>query len=242
MLLYALTIFLGAFLLFQIQPMIGKYVLPWFGGAPAVWSTCLVFFQLVLLAGYLYAHALATRVPRRAVRAVHCDPSPGFPRRHGRASPSRGARRSFPALPGNLPTPGLPSEESSRILDRRRRPSLSPALLDEPLDPILGRAHSPDRPHLPPLRPLQPRLAPRPGHLPHPRRALHPSPPPILALVGSLRCLRPLFPRLRPPRWFSSCRRGGARALPPRRLLFKSPITNHQSQISSGSSSPPPPP
>src|SRR5262249_9323479 len=60
--LYAVTIFLGAFLLFQIQPIMGKYVLPWFGGAPAVWSTCLVFFQLVLLAGYLYAHGLATRL------------------------------------------------------------------------------------------------------------------------------------------------------------------------------------
>ncbi|HKF43391.1 MAG TPA: fused MFS/spermidine synthase [Thermoanaerobaculia bacterium] len=71
MLLYALTIFLGAFLLFQIQPLMGKYVLPWFGGAPAVWSTCLVFFQLVLLAGYLYAHALATQIPRRAARVVH---------------------------------------------------------------------------------------------------------------------------------------------------------------------------
>src|SRR5215468_10513094 len=71
MLLYALTIFLGAFLLFQIQPLMGKYVLPWFGGAPAVWSTCLVFFQLVLLAGYLYAHTLATRIPPRAARALH---------------------------------------------------------------------------------------------------------------------------------------------------------------------------
>src|SRR5215510_5700438 len=71
MLLYALTIFLGAFLLFQIQPIMGKYVLPWFGGAPAVWSTCLVFFQLVLLAGYLYAHCLATRLSPRASRLLH---------------------------------------------------------------------------------------------------------------------------------------------------------------------------
>jgi spermidine synthase len=69
--LYAVTIFLGAFLLFQIQPMIGKYVLPWFGGAPAVWSTCLVFFQLILLAGYLYAHGLATRLSPRAARRLH---------------------------------------------------------------------------------------------------------------------------------------------------------------------------
>ncbi len=72
MLLYALTVFLGAFLLFQIQPLIGKAILPWFGGAPAVWSTCLVFFQLVLLAGYLYAHGLARRSNPRAARAFHC--------------------------------------------------------------------------------------------------------------------------------------------------------------------------
>lgn len=65
-LLYAVTIFLSAFLLFQVQPMVGKMVLPWFGGSAAVWSTCMLFFQLLLLLGYLYAH-LTTRYlrPRR---------------------------------------------------------------------------------------------------------------------------------------------------------------------------------
>lgn len=58
------AVFLGAFLLFQIQPLIGKYFLPWFGGAPAVWLTCLMFFQLLLLAGYAYAHALQARSSR----------------------------------------------------------------------------------------------------------------------------------------------------------------------------------
>lgn len=53
---YACTIFLGAFLLFQVQPIIGKMILPWFGGSAAVWSTCLLFFQVLLLFGYLYAH------------------------------------------------------------------------------------------------------------------------------------------------------------------------------------------
>jgi hypothetical protein len=53
---YACTIFLSAFLLFAVQPMIGKIILPWFGGSAAVWSTCLMFFQAALLAGYLYAH------------------------------------------------------------------------------------------------------------------------------------------------------------------------------------------
>lgn len=56
MLLYACTILLSAFLLFEVQPLIGKIILPWFGGAASVWSTCLLFFQTSLLAGYLYAH------------------------------------------------------------------------------------------------------------------------------------------------------------------------------------------
>ena len=55
------TIFLSAFLLFQVQPMMGRYVLPWFGGGPAVWTHCLLFFQSLLLAGYAYAHWLGSR-------------------------------------------------------------------------------------------------------------------------------------------------------------------------------------
>jgi hypothetical protein len=54
----ALTTLLGAFLLFQVELLIGKAILPWFGGAPAVWTTCLLFFQAVLLGGYAWAHAL----------------------------------------------------------------------------------------------------------------------------------------------------------------------------------------
>jgi SAM-dependent methyltransferase len=55
MILHAATIFLSAFLLFLVQPIIAKQILPWFGGAAAVWATCLVFFQTVLLFGYAYA-------------------------------------------------------------------------------------------------------------------------------------------------------------------------------------------
>src|ERR1700683_3334531 len=54
--LFPVTIFLSAFLLFQLQPMMGRYILPWFGGGPAVWTGCLLFFQTCLLAGYAYAH------------------------------------------------------------------------------------------------------------------------------------------------------------------------------------------
>ena len=56
MAIYATTIFLSAFLLFQIQPMIAKMILPWFGGSAAVWITCMLFFQAGLLGGYIYAH------------------------------------------------------------------------------------------------------------------------------------------------------------------------------------------
>jgi len=53
---YGLTIFLSSFLLFQVQPMIGKMILPWFGGSASVWTTCMLFFQMVLLLGYAYSH------------------------------------------------------------------------------------------------------------------------------------------------------------------------------------------
>jgi spermidine synthase len=68
--LFGAAIALGACLLFQIQFLLAKLVLPWFGGAAAVWSTCLVVFQVLLLAGYGYAHAVARR-PRRTQVAVH---------------------------------------------------------------------------------------------------------------------------------------------------------------------------
>ena len=68
---YALTILLSAFLLFQVQPLIARYILPWFGGSPTVWTTCLLFFQMVLLLGYLYAHLLSTLVSRRTQTILH---------------------------------------------------------------------------------------------------------------------------------------------------------------------------
>jgi hypothetical protein len=69
--LYWLTIFIGAFLLFQIQPIIARMILPWFGGAAAVWSACLLFFQVVLLLGYVYAHLLVRRLRPKAQFLVH---------------------------------------------------------------------------------------------------------------------------------------------------------------------------
>jgi len=69
--LYASALFLGAFLLFQVQPLVGKLVLPAFGGTPAVWMTCLMFFQTLLLGGYAYAHLLASRLEPRAQAFTH---------------------------------------------------------------------------------------------------------------------------------------------------------------------------
>lgn len=69
--LYALTIFVSAFLLFLVQPIIAKQILPWFGGSAAVWTTCLVFFQCMLLAGYFYADWTTRRLSARQQAGVH---------------------------------------------------------------------------------------------------------------------------------------------------------------------------
>ncbi|HYD16593.1 MAG TPA: ferrichrome ABC transporter permease [Candidatus Nanoarchaeia archaeon] len=72
MLIFALAVFLSAFLLFQVQPIAGKHMLPWFGGTPGVWTTCLLFFQALLLAGYAYAHAIS-RLSVRRQAWLHCS-------------------------------------------------------------------------------------------------------------------------------------------------------------------------
>src|SRR6202453_2596928 len=71
MTLYAATIFLSAFLLFQVQPLIAKIILPWFGGSAAVWSAAMLFFQLLLLAGYAYAHLLIRYLKAKPQMTVH---------------------------------------------------------------------------------------------------------------------------------------------------------------------------
>jgi hypothetical protein len=68
--LFGAAIFLSAFLLFEVEPLIARLILPWFGGSAAVWTACMLFFQAVLLAGYAYAHWLQGR--RAATqRATH---------------------------------------------------------------------------------------------------------------------------------------------------------------------------
>ena len=69
--LHAAVIFVSAFLIFLVQPLIAKQILPWFGGSAAVWATCLLFFQTALLAGYAYAHAITQWLTLRAQVRVH---------------------------------------------------------------------------------------------------------------------------------------------------------------------------
>ena len=69
--LFTSTLFVSAFLLFLVQPMIAKMVLPLLGGSPMVWNTCMVFFQIALLAGYTYAHLASKWCSARAQVALH---------------------------------------------------------------------------------------------------------------------------------------------------------------------------
>lgn len=71
MILYASTIFLGAFLLFLVQPIMAKQILPWFGGSAAVWATCMVFFQVTLLLGYAYADVTTRRMSPKSQTWLH---------------------------------------------------------------------------------------------------------------------------------------------------------------------------
>ncbi|HWI40524.1 MAG TPA: hypothetical protein VNX25_03450, partial [Verrucomicrobiae bacterium] len=71
MTLHALTIFLSSFLLFQVQPLIARSILPWFGGSAAVWTTCMLFFQGLLLFGYLYAWLSATYLTPKKQALLH---------------------------------------------------------------------------------------------------------------------------------------------------------------------------
>ncbi|MBU8895592.1 fused MFS/spermidine synthase [Corallococcus sp. M34] len=68
---YAVAIFTSAFLLFGVQPLVGRYALPWYGGTSGVWTTCMLFFQTALLAGYGYAHVVSSRLRPRAQVRLH---------------------------------------------------------------------------------------------------------------------------------------------------------------------------
>ncbi len=103
-LLNALTIFLSALLLFQVEPLIGKIILPWFGGVAAVWTVCLLFFQVVLLLGYLYAHLLTRNFVRRTQGWIH-------------ALLLAASLLELPILPRNSWKPAGPEHPALRILE-----------------------------------------------------------------------------------------------------------------------------
>src|SRR5512147_1742508 len=103
MFLYALTILVSAFLLFQVEPIIAKIILPWFGGSAAVWTTCLLFFQVVLLLGYVYAHCLVRYFSRRSQALIHI----------GLLAASMLA---LPVIPGAAWKPAGGEDPASRIL------------------------------------------------------------------------------------------------------------------------------
>lgn len=69
--LFALTIFVSAYLLFQVQPLISKFILPWFGGSPTVWTIAMLFFQCVLCGGYFYAHLITRHGSPRVQTWIH---------------------------------------------------------------------------------------------------------------------------------------------------------------------------
>src|SRR5215217_9108820 len=71
MILFAVSIFLSAFLLFQLQPMIAKFILPWFGGTPAVWTTVMLFFLVLLTGGYAYAYWSIGRIRAERQPIIH---------------------------------------------------------------------------------------------------------------------------------------------------------------------------
>jgi len=103
-LIYAVTIFLSSFLLFLVQPLIARLILPWFGGSAAVWTTCMLFFQAMLLAGYAYAHFLSRKFSRPKVEPlIHTVLLVA-------------ALATLPIMPADTWKPGGEDEPISRIL------------------------------------------------------------------------------------------------------------------------------
>src|ERR1700674_4365554 len=94
--LFAPALFLSALLMFLVEPMVGKMVLPLLGGAPAVWNTCVMFFQMTLLAGYAFAHVTSTRL-RLQHQTIACVALFAIP---------------FAALPFDISGPPVPHADS----------------------------------------------------------------------------------------------------------------------------------
>jgi spermidine synthase len=102
-LLFVATTFASAFLIFLVQPLVAKRILPWFGGVPAVWSLCLAFYQTTLFAGYAYAYLLIARARPRAQLIVH-------------SVAVAAAVLALPVLPGDAWRPDGHADPSAAIL------------------------------------------------------------------------------------------------------------------------------
>ena len=100
---FGAVVFASAFLIFLVQPMVGKRILPWFGGAPTVWILCLAFYQTALFLGYAYAHWLIRFVPLRVQVAVH-------------GVLSAAALAALPVLPGEAWQPAAAADPGMRIV------------------------------------------------------------------------------------------------------------------------------
>ncbi len=136
---YAATIFLSSFLLFLVQPLIARLILPWFGGSPAVWTTCMLFFQALLLAGYVYAHAAVSRLQPRAHAMLH-------------AALLATAVLTLPIAPGESWLPQGDEEPISHILLLLAAAVGLPYLLLASTSPLLQVWYARSRPHGNPYR------------------------------------------------------------------------------------------
>src|SRR5262245_33514736 len=101
--LFAAAAFASAFLIFLVQPIVAKRILPWFGGVPAVWSLCLAFYQTTLFAGYAYAYLLIARAGPRVQLLVH-------------AAVVAAAALALPVLPSDVWKPAGTEDPSAQIL------------------------------------------------------------------------------------------------------------------------------
>ena len=222
MLLYAVTIFVSAFLLFLVQPVMAKQILPWFGGSATVWTTCLVFFQSTLTAGYAYADWTVHRLaPRRSVQ-LHVAVARAQP-----PASCRSCRRPLEARRRREPVVADP-----RHAGGHDRAPLFPAVDDESARAGLVRAALPGRQPVSPVRAVEPGVDARAARLPVPARAVGRDPRPgagagRLATCCSSRCAqrRMAQPRARRRRARARRWRSDARDSPPPHESFASAPT-----------------
>ena len=136
---YAATIFLSSFLLFLVQPLIARQILPWFGGTAAVWTTCMLFFQTLLLAGYAYAHATNAMLRPRTQAVLH-------------SVLLVAALALLPIAPGDSWKPGGAEEPITRILLVLTATVGLPYLLLASTSPLLQAWFTRARPGVDPYR------------------------------------------------------------------------------------------